>query len=395
MDNQNDPNSSNNTSSPAPAFGSPTSPLPDFSNPAAPAPTPDPLTSVPSSAAPDWSLPSQPSPTFTPPTPNPWPTAPAPPQSTPQFSSPAAAPSTPEPVSSTPASDPNSMWANPLQPATSTDNWSTQTQLPQSPTPTPVPDLNNTGQTPPWTPPAQTPPPQETPAPLQTDIPTPPAQPEPTPTFTPPPPAGNENNQAAGGSLSSLDNPWETPAQPPSIAGLNPATQPSWMTTSGNPTENQTPNTPPIPTDSTPTDLSHLITNNDSSQQAPHPAPETLVVPTSPAPEIPTMSNEGHKGIPHWLIGLGIGILILVGGTSAYFILGIGQPAKTTTSLPATVAKPPEVKAPLPITTPIPVQTTQPTATGSSSFGELEGAAASPQASSAASLLRQRQTQGR
>lgn len=162
---------------------------------------------------------------------------------------------------------------------------------------------------------------------------------------------------------SPLDNPWGAPLQPPPIDG------------------------PIAPqSESTPTDLSHLI-GNDTISTEPQPATatsETLVVPsTNSAPEVPTLPTEGnHRGIPKWVIGLGVGLLIIVAGASAYFILGIGQPPKTS-SVPATEAPKQEIKPPPPVSKPSP----ESAATGSASFGELEG---SKQATSAADLLRQR-----
>jgi hypothetical protein len=138
-------------------------------------------------------------------------------------------------------------------------------------------------------------------------------------------------------------------------------------------------------TGSAPPDLSHLISNNTPASA------ETLVVPSqtpNPTPDVPTVSAENHKGIPKWLIGVGVGLLVIVAGTSAYFILGIGQPSKTTTSVPAEVSKT-TVKTPPPIATPVP-QPTAPAATGSANFGELQGSG-TQQATSAADLLKQRQ----
>ncbi|MBI4038702.1 hypothetical protein HY384_01970 [Candidatus Daviesbacteria bacterium] len=192
--------------------------------------------------------------------------------------------------------------------------------------------------------------------------------------------------------LSPLDNPWGAPTQPPTIDGSattpaapqQPAIQPSWMNV-GASTSATLPSTP----DSTPTDLSHLITNN-SLPETPI-APETLVVPPqTPTQEAPALPAEGHKGIPKWVIGLGIGLLIIVAGATAYFILGIGQPPKTTTSLPAETAKAtlPQVKPPAPITTPS-QPTPPPDNSGSTNFGQLEGVGQS--ATSAADLIKQRQ----
>ncbi|MDD5147066.1 MAG: hypothetical protein PHV63_00750 [Candidatus Daviesbacteria bacterium] len=235
-------------------------------------------------------------------------------------------------------------------------------QPPTQPTVLPEPAVSN-----PWSnpqPSTWTPPVPSEPEPIpQPQIPT---QPEPTPTFTPPAatPAGSINEPSPA--TSPLDNPWgETPANP---------SQPSWM-------NNQ---------EAAPTDLSHLITNTPQ-QDLIQSAPETLVTsPTSPTtnPEVSTLSVENRKGISKWLIGVGGGLLILVIGASAYFILGIGQPSKGTTSLPATTTpQTTQVKPTLPIAT-TSAQPSPSTATGSASFGQVGGA---PSATSAADLIRQRQ----
>ena len=223
---------------------------------------------------------------------------------------------------------------------------------------------------------------------------------------------------------SPLDNPWGAPIQPPPINGSTPAsttdtstysvtpdqpttpepqaespytTAPPWSnqptpSQSGGPALENPPTPSPIESEPAPTDLSHLIQNNitqDSAQAAGIEA-ETLVAPTEGTPEIPTVPTEGRKGFPKWLIGVGAGLLIIVAGASAYFILGVGQGPKTTTSIPAETAPGGQVKPPAPIPTPI---TQPPAATGSANFGELQGSG-TQQATSAADLLRQRQ-QGR
>ncbi|MBU2052423.1 hypothetical protein KKH13_04440 [Patescibacteria group bacterium] len=113
--------------------------------------------------------------------------------------------------------------------------------------------------------------------------------------------------------------------------------------------------------------MSHLISNNPGQEPSTQPSAETLVVPpVNNSQGEPPYQSTTHKGIPRWLIGLGVGLLVLVGGTSAYFILGIGQP-KTTTSVPAQVAPQTTEVNPPP---PLPIPTAQP-ATGSANFGNL------------------------
>lgn len=373
MDNQNDPNSPNNpnyppASEPVPSSGTPIQPFPDLGNLSESSPTPTqseptpppPLTNSgpsPSGSMMDGSMSSWPPPSD-----------PTPPTTEPPSPMPQGQGENP-PISTWP-SDPIQSSPNPL-PQDQPSAWAPPTQTVPQPQPQPTAELNP-----------------------------PPSGAGPTPTFTPPPPAtapsGTEPDglsQQTGGSeppLSPLDNPWGAPAQPPPIEQPQPTTQPSWTNI---PTENQTPNPPPpTPLEAAPTDLSHLISNNQPEQATP-PTSETLVVPSAvtPAPEVPTLPTENHKSIPKWLIGLGVGLLVLVGGASAYFILGIGQPSKTT-SLPAATA-PAEntVKPPPPITTPTAQPSEQPVAaSGSANFGELQGGG-SQQATSAAELLRQRQ----
>lgn len=238
--------------------------------------------------------------------------------------------------------------------------------------------------------------PPTVPDPIQQPVETPP-QPQPWPNIPQAPiqpPAAPQLQSEQTPSLSPLDNPWGSAIQTPPIDNA----QPTWAPT---PTpippapisvpEQAIPDFPAVnPTeggtnqDSAPTDLSHLISNQpDNSAQM---APETLVVPSgtvSPEVSVPT---EGHKGIPKWLIGVGIGLILVVAAASAYFILGIGQPSKTT-SLPATTTR--ASQTPRPVVTPEP--SAQAAATGSANFGEVQGNAGTNTATSAADLIRQRQ----
>lgn len=208
--------------------------------------------------------------------------------------------------------------------------------------------LANTS-TPPWSPPQPIP-----------------VQPQPTSTFTTP-----TAPETPAATTSPLDNPWGAPTQAPAI---DTTSQPSWMTNSA-PIEQ-----PPTPTqtENAPTDLSQLIAGSGAAPAEPNtlnPAtPETLVVsqPNAETPEVPTLPSNGHKGIPKWLIGIGIGLLLIVVGASAYFILGIGQSPKTT-SVPAVTQSSNTVKPPAPIATQVPQPTAPPEASGSSSFGQLGG----------------------
>lgn len=355
MDNSNNPNSPNNSNPSDSATG--TIPPAANLNQSFP-PTSSPISSVPSDSA------FPPSDTTSPlPSANPLGTAPI------------------NPSSIWPTSDTSSL-GKPPQPA--------------APTPEPlgppvssaVPDLNPTGQT---------------------------AYPSPSSPSTWPPlsqtPPDTILNPPPGPTPSPLDNPWGTPTQPP-VNGSPPQAPSTWPSVNTLATQPTPPPTseppPPLPTsvpetpaEAIPTDLSHLITNSQPEENQPPPVnqPETLVVPpaTGALPEIPSIPTENaHKGIPKWAIGVAVGLLVVVVGASAYFILGIGQAPKTG-SVPANqLSKPPQqpAKSPVVAATPVPQSTpipSAPVATGSASFGQLGGAAPTPQATSAADLLRQRQ----
>lgn len=206
-----------------------------------------------------------------------------------------------------------------------------------------------------------------------------------------------------------LDNPFNMPPQS-TAGGDSQQPTPTWTGGFATPTDTQPPETPitlpveqpspltsnqsPQNADAVPTDLSHLINISPQVETAAQPSvtqAETLVVPTSnPNPEVPIVSTEGsHGGIPKWIIGVGIGLLLVVAGASAYFILGLGQAPKPS-SVPAT-QKTTQVKTPVATAAPTPQASQPATATGSASFGKLGGSATPKPATSAAELLKQRQ----
>lgn len=378
MDNSNNPNSSNISnppSEPSDLVGT-SGPLP---NPASrPGGLTQDITSFGINPAPNWSPPP--------------PTSPANGISQPQ-------PITPELTSPWP---PPPAQSQPSQTQTSdlSQNPSSATPLDYSSN-APTADYSS-----PWTPPAPSQPQQPT-YPTNT-----PPMPQ-SPTFTPPiestPQPISELNS------SPLDNPWGAPSQPPPINEELPISpQPTWTPPPVSSPLGTNLTSTPTPTEAggmesrvndsaAPTDLSHLISGNtpvgeNLSYQT---TPETLIVPSiaNSTPEVPTLPSQEYKGIPKWLIGVGVGLILVVTGASAYFILGIGQPPKTTTSLPATQTSiTQQVKPPPPIATPI-SQPTQPTpATGSANFEQLQGSGNTQQATSSGSTtidtLRQRQ-QGR
>ncbi len=379
MDSPNNPNSNN---------PNPFSPLPSASSPPAP-PPPPPFAPPPTPSQSDTS--SWPGTAGWPPaaTPNPLPEMPASPWTPPPpITNPTPVSNPLEPMAPTPPSpltqnlSPDYSPIAPLNssidaspsPLTSTESTSIFAPSDQPNLPTGTPQFNSALDNP-WNAPIQ-PPPLGNP-PLTTP-PTPITSSDlstATPTFTPTNPTPVE--------ATTQSNTWPpvSPSNPVSTLGGETTPQSYTMDTPANP--ESSPNTEPAP--AAPTDFSHLISSNPP--ETPPPAEETLVAPL-PVPEIPTVPSENHKSIPKWLIGLGVGLLIIVTGASAYFILGIGQPAKTTTSIPATQVSKPTVKTPPPIATPI----TQPAATGSANFGQLQS---NTVATSAADLLRRNQQQGR
>ena len=149
--------------------------------------------------------------------------------------------------------------------------------------------------------------------------------------------------------------------------------------------------TPQIPNESAPTDLSHLIsetTNGNSNHNEvytpPVAQPENLVVPSNNTPESISASGS-HINLSKILIIVGILVVLIVSGLSAYFILGIGKPAPEPASLPvqeeSTLTNPPKQ-----IATPSPIPL--PSAAPATSSGLITP---SPTGTSALDLLKQRQ----
>lgn len=419
MDNQNNSNSPNN-SDPASPFGPP---FPPPANPNFPSSQPpadfgghssfDPGQPAPSSTEPVWPPPTQPAAAA-----DNW-SMPAPIQ---------PAPAEPQPAS--PSLEMSSSPA-PIFPQN-------PTQPPQNPSPFTPDSITPTSD---WTPPVQSSSvPQDPysfpPSPNQTNFPSQPdqwpspapaaqLQTDPLPSWSPSPlPDPAQPSPAMPDAGTSSVNPWPTPAPASASEPVLPSTDNSIPQPGNEPASSVFPPTPtfmpssvpqpaqtPFPpapsvfpdaqnpvqpgwtnTDSAPTDLSHLITTPtpEQQQQSAQINSDTVVVPpVAPASDTP-LHAENHGKIPLWLIGIGIGLLILVGGASAYFILGIGQPSKPTTSLPATtVAEVNEVKTPTPVVASSSAQAT-PVASGSANFGSLEGNTNKTQATSAAELLRRR-----
>lgn len=293
-------------------------------------------------------------------------------------------PSTPSPTQPiqpppTPALDPSTPASTftPIPPTSPTPDLNSPPLVPSSvqpepTTPIPSPVLPDLGSSPTYSP---------TPAPVQ---------PEPTsePIAVPDP---YQTPQAS-----------PNPAQSGYLQADTPSTENAYrdpLSTFNSPTASppQMPNFDPSPEQnaqsSAPTDLSHLIEPNTGTPEQPTIVqPETLVVPTTDAtPQIPDLPTEHHGGVPKWVIGLGVGLIIMVAGISAYFILGVGQQNTTeTTSLPATQTPQTQLTTPPATVAPTP----QPTSNPESSFGSLGGTPpTNPPATSAADLIRLRQQQ--
>ena len=189
---------------------------------------------------------------------------------------------------------------------------------------------------------------------------------EPVPTFVPP-----------VAPLPPEPAPTPEPAIPSSTQDMS--SVPSWVAS------------PATPTESMPTDLSHLIGNSPTVSETVQPQPIS-VVPTA-TPETSQVATGGSRGFPKiFLILGGLIFLLAVGGASAYFILGVGNSSNLPTSVPAeeqTLTTPPKQIVP----SVAPVETE--TGTGSATLGNPSGATlsatpipATPSGTSAINVLR-------
>lgn len=202
-----------------------------------------------------------------------------------------------------------------------------------------------------------------------------------------------EQPNSSGPSWSSPTPTFMPPAPPPAPeppAPEQPA--PSWLPPVPDSSSSYGP--VPSPTESAPTDLSHLAGNpaslNPTSGLPATGVPETLIVTPASIPQNVVTGGGTGGGFPKWMLAVGIVVILAVAGASAYFILGIGKPAKKAAT---TVQAPPVT---IPVT--VPPVLTPPPATVSAGFGNLSGATppsstSSGQSTSALELLRQRQGQ--
>lgn len=235
--------------------------------------------------------------------------------------------------------------------------------------------------------------PAEAPSPLSWGSPqAPDVSSTPAPTFQPPQPPSQPTE------LNQQPPSWTSPLQPSEESAFTPSQAlPSPET---GPTLASDGNTPVVPAENTPTDLSQL-----ASVSSPLTVESTQATPDVTPAEAATVSQAintsqvvtSSKGSPFtkWLLILGAVILLAVIGGSAYFILGIGQQSPSSNSAPIEQTPTP---APATTSTPSPALTPTPVsgATRSATFGNLSGSTPSGKTStssgtSAIDLLRQRQ----
>lgn len=190
------------------------------------------------------------------------------------------------------------------------------------------------------------------------------------------------------------------PSEPPTLVN---SSQP----TPSPDTQNQTSLNGPL--DSAPTDLSHLIGNSDQAvppDMYGNPPPQTQTGPTPPPPppDTPpvnpgqppaneaTVATSNHFNISKLLIIVGVLVLLLVSGLSAYFFFGPGKSSSSTnSSIPIEPSQAPLTNPPKQSSEPTPLITAQPTASSSasSSFGAVQK---DTSGSTALDLLKSRQS---
>lgn len=385
---------------PAPAFpSSPPPAYPDFSAAPAPAPAPD-LSQAPAQAPAPTPVPAQPDPGPS------W-SQPAPGAGSTFFGAPADLPSMP----AAPVSSPSLDFPPPPQPPAPILE---PEPLPISTAPSGSMGGSSDGFDPAGLEPQGAP--QATPGGLTSDLgqvePAAPA--EPVPTFTPPPAFGETTSQLAGdgsgfGAPAAFGAPVPAPdaatsplqpEAPAAPAMETPSGLPSWSTdTADSSFSGGT-------SEAVPTDLSHLVGSSDTSASSP-PSPEGLIPPVTPVPDATVagqpadasqvaaaqaVTSGASGGFPKWMLLVGLMVLLLVMGASAYFILGVGQAPTEQTSIPA--EQPPLTNPPRTIIPSPPAPPEQPSTSSAASFGNLGGVTpppSSPSGTSALDLLRQRQ----
>lgn len=263
-----------------------------------------------------------------------------PPPNTPSLpQTPQAAPtwdtsSQPAPVTISSPADPNQQFTSP--PPTQSP---TSAPDPMTTPPNPVPESSQASTWP------QQPPPEIPPPPPDMNTSSPPSIPIDSQL---PQPGTISGDPSQGNNPQSITD----PMQPQSIGG--PVTQ------SADPQSNSIqPNTP---TENVPTDLSHLIGSSDAppppdfttpptatgTGSMPPPPPNTTV-PTPPAQpaEGTALAGGKHMNLSVVLIIVGVAILLLVTGLSAYFFFGPGKTSPESSTAPASVPATNQEQTPL------------------------------------------------
>lgn len=159
------------------------------------------------------------------------------------------------------------------------------------------------------------------------------------PTFTPP--LSTEPATPSGSTTPNFGGNTETSAVP------------SWAPTNEN-------------SEAVPTDLSNLMSIPSS---APAETTQPTVTASPVVPEVSQVVTSGSRGFPKIILILGVALILIAIGASAYFILGIGNSSNLPTSVPAeqqTLTAPPTQIVP----SVAPIKT----GTGSATLGNPSGA---------------------